>query len=262
MPDILYTFSRIEQKYLLTEETAAALLAAFSDDLCPDEWGESRIYSLYFDTANDRLIRDSLSGAPFKEKLRLRAYGKIPETNDRVYLEIKRKYEGVVTKRRAGLTPSAATDLLRNGKMPADTQLFREMDYFRRVYGPLSPAMLISCRRTAFFARNTPSLRLTFDREMVGVPYEKEARIGGIPPDGANLFRPGGPEIALAEPGTVLLEIKCSGGLPLPICRFLSQNAVYPQPFSKYGRAYRALRSRRADTGRFAFEERKEFSYV
>ena len=70
MPDILYTFSRIEQKYLLTEETAAALLAAFSDDLCPDEWGESRIYSLYFDTANDRLIRDSLSGAPFKEKLR------------------------------------------------------------------------------------------------------------------------------------------------------------------------------------------------
>lgn len=94
MPDILYTFSRIEQKYLLTEETAAALLAAFSDDLCPDEWGESRIYSLYFDTANDRLIRDSLSGAPFKEKLRLRAYGKIPETNDRVYLEIKRKYEG------------------------------------------------------------------------------------------------------------------------------------------------------------------------
>ena len=97
---------------------------------------------------------------------------------------------------------------------------------------------------------------------MIGIPYEKEARIGGIPPDGAKLFRPGGPEIALAEPGTVLLEIKCSGGLPLPICRFLSQNAVYPQPFSKYGRAYRALRSRRADAGCFAFEERKEFSYV
>lgn len=60
------------------------------------------ITNLYYDTPDDYLIRAPLSDPVYKEKLRLRAYG-VPEKNSKVFLEIKKKYDGLVNKRRTAL---------------------------------------------------------------------------------------------------------------------------------------------------------------
>ena len=55
--------------------------------------GKAR-FSLYLDTPSWRLIRDSIHAGAYKEKLRLRSYGK-PNPESLVFLEIKKKYKGV-----------------------------------------------------------------------------------------------------------------------------------------------------------------------
>lgn len=68
-----------------------------------DVHGESTICNIYFDTKQYDLIRHSITKPFFKEKVRLRSYN-TPTQNSKVYLEIKRKYDKVVGKRRIETT--------------------------------------------------------------------------------------------------------------------------------------------------------------
>ena len=43
------------------------------------------------------------------------------------------------------------------------------------------------------------------------------------------------------EPGSILMEIKCSAAIPLWMVRVLSDEHIYRTSFSKYGTAYRTL---------------------
>ena len=70
--------------------------------MVPDEHGESTICNIYYDTADYRLIRASLEKPAYKEKLRLRSYG-VTEPGGEVFLELKKKYKGIVYKRRITL---------------------------------------------------------------------------------------------------------------------------------------------------------------
>ena len=97
-----YTFERRELKYRITDAQRAALEAAFGTQMIPDEYGESTICNIYYDTADYRLIRASLEKPAYKEKLRLRSYG-VTEPGGEVFLELKKKYKGIVYKRR--ITP-------------------------------------------------------------------------------------------------------------------------------------------------------------
>ena len=236
MPDILYTFSRIEQKYLLTEETAAALLAAFSDDLCPDEWGESRIYSLYFDTPDHLLVRRSLEHPVYKEKLRLRSYGKCtPESQ--VFLELKKKCAGVGTKRRAKIPYRAALAYLETGQHPEeltyiDEQVLREIDYYR-AHNTVYPKIYVSYVRNAFFGRDDPSFRVTFDSNILTRRYDLDLALG----------RYGDPALS---PGKALIEVKFSGAVPLWFCRIMSDFGLSFHTFSKVGTNFKLYSYERA----------------
>ena len=90
--------------------------------MVPDEHGESTICNIYYDTADYRLIRASLEKPAYKEKLRLRSYG-VTEPGGEVFLELKKKYKGIVYKRRITLPEDAAGNLLpdalrcRNGNL-------------------------------------------------------------------------------------------------------------------------------------------------
>ena len=97
-----YTFERRELKYRITDAQRAALEAAFGARMVPDKYGESTICNIYYDTADYRLIRASLEKPAYKEKLRLRSYG-VTEPGGEVFLELKKKYKGIVYKRR--ITP-------------------------------------------------------------------------------------------------------------------------------------------------------------
>ena len=80
-----YTFERWELKYRITDAQRAALEAAFGTQMIPDEYGESTICNIYYDTADYRLIRASLEKPAYKEKLRLRSYG-VTEPGGEVFL--------------------------------------------------------------------------------------------------------------------------------------------------------------------------------
>ena len=106
-----YTFERRELKYRITDSQRAALEAAFGARMVPDEHGESTICNIYYDTADYRLIRASLEKPAYKEKLRLRSYG-VTEPGGEVFLELKKKYKGIVYKRRITLPEDAAGEFI------------------------------------------------------------------------------------------------------------------------------------------------------
>ena len=115
-----YTFERRELKYRITDAQRAALEAAFDARMVPDEHGESTICNIYYDTADYRLIRASLEKPAYKEKLRLRSYG-VTEPGGEVFLELKKKYKGIVYKRRITPPGNLSPDALRSVNIPLKT---------------------------------------------------------------------------------------------------------------------------------------------
>lgn len=100
-------FKRYEYKYLITQEMKNKLLFYMQEYMKPDKFGNSKICNIYFDTPNYILIRHSIDKPFYKEKLRLRSYGKVDKESD-VFLEIKKKYNRVVYKRRIVLSEDEA----------------------------------------------------------------------------------------------------------------------------------------------------------
>lgn len=220
-------FKRIEKKYMLTVTQYDALLSRIADRLTPDAHGRSTVCSTYLDTPDFRLIRNSIDAKIYKEKLRLRCYG-IPHPEDSVFLEIKKKYKGVVYKRRVGLRLMDADDYISAGTKPLDSQIMREIDYAMDFYGHPQPAMVVSYERDAFFGREDHGLRLTFD---TAVRYRTDRLSPALGNDGKRIL----------SDDTVLMEIKTEGAMPTWLSRTLAELGIYPTSFSKYGTAYRDL---------------------
>ena len=229
-------FKRIEKKYLLSEAQYESLFRRIGAHLNPDEFGRSTVMSLYLDTADYRIIRNSIEAVDYKEKLRLRSYGTAsPDT--KVFLELKKKFGGVVYKRRAVMTLAEAERYLRDGARPFESQIMSEIDWAMRLYEWPQPRMMIACEREAWFDEAHPDLRLTFDRD---IRYRESA---------LQLSRGSGGFRLLPE-DTVLLEIKTAGAMPLWLARALDGEGILPGSFSKYGTAYtrRLEESRRPKT--------------
>lgn len=221
-------FERHELKYLVNERQRCALTQALQEHMAPDVHGESTICNVYYDTPDFRLARTSLEKPVYKEKLRLRSYGPArPE--DPVFLELKKKYRGVVYKRRIQLAESSAEAFLNGGApLPEESQIGRELEYFVRFYHPLVPAMYLSYDRAAYFDRGDPTLRLTFDR---GIRWRTDGLSLTAQPGGAQLLRP----------EQSLMEIKAGEALPLWLTALLDQHRIRQIPFSKYGLAYQTM---------------------
>lgn len=220
-------FRRIEKKYLLTEAQHRALMERIGGHLQPDEYGRSTVCSLYLDTPDFRLIRQSIDATTYKEKIRLRSYG-TPGADSRVFLELKKKYDGVVYKRRVAITERQAEAYLRSGIKPFDSQIFRELDYAMQFYGGPKASVVLCYEREAFTVPSAPNLRLTFDTH---VRYR----------DTALLLTAGTAGEEILPPGMAVLEIKTDGAMPLWLARALDECAVRPASFSKYGTAYRDM---------------------
>ncbi|HNX13450.1 MAG TPA: polyphosphate polymerase domain-containing protein [Oscillospiraceae bacterium] len=224
MKDFTTVFKRYEQKYILDRDQAARLSGLAEDKMHPDAFGKSTICSVYFDTDDYRIIRASLEKPVYKEKLRLRCYG-IPKSEDKVFLELKKKYKGVVYKRRIGMPLRNAADWM-DGKPGEgrECQIGREIEYFMRFYQPL-PKAFIAYEREAFYDNIDPNLRLTVDSGI-------RMRTNRLSP---TLGCEGTPIIRNDER---LIEIKTAGAIPLWLCGFFEQNGIVPTSFSKYGTCY------------------------
>ncbi len=223
MKDIM-TFRRVEKKYRLTPAKKEELLAAIRSHLTPDAHGRNTICSLYLDTPDHRIIRASLIAKTYKEKLRLRSYG-TPGMEDSVFLEIKKKYKRVVYKRREVMTLRQAMDYIEHGVKPCDSQIMREIDYTMHFYGNPQPAMLVAYEREAWFDKDNPDLRITFDANIRA--RDVDCRLEN-----------GSQGTFLLPSDAIMMEIKCGGTMPVWLAKALSECGILPGRFSKYGTAY------------------------
>ena len=213
-------FERYEKKYRLTAEQQRLILEGMRPYMKKDAYGAYTICNIYYDTDDWRLIRASLEKPVYKEKLRVRSYG-VPEENGRVFVELKKKYDGVVYKRR--ITTEAAPFLA--GAVPnGHGQIGQELLWFQQRYGA-KPRVFIAYDRLAFAGIDDSELRITFDTNLRWRDTALDLRLGDY----------GAP---ITDPGMILMEIKLPGVCPLWLSQLLSRAEVFPTSFSKYGYCY------------------------
>ena len=219
-------FKRYEKKYLIHRDQYSQILSAVAPYMCQDDYGRHTICCLYLDTPCWTLIRALAEKPVYKEKLRLRSYG-VPDHDSQVFLELKKKYKGIVYKRRVGLSLKEAQAYLFEGLPPkASSQIQKEIDWFQSRYHTV-PKLLIAYERQAFAGIEDPNLRITFDQNIRFRDHDLNLADGdwGQP---------------LLNTGHVLMEIKIPGAMPLWMSRLLTALKVYPVSFSKCGLCYKA----------------------
>ncbi|MBQ8208347.1 MAG: polyphosphate polymerase domain-containing protein [Clostridia bacterium] len=228
------TFERREKKILLDEsllpDIEKRILRYFVPDPHNIDGKPYEICNIYFDNESRDVTRHSVSRPFYKEKLRLRSYG-TPDLDSNVFFEIKRKMKKIGTKRRAILPLSGVYDFLENRIIPEDEsfinrQVLSEIGYFIETYD-VKPMVYIGYMRHAYFDKNDPSLRLTFDRDIVTRHTDLRLEAGRY---GERLL----PE------GKLLMELKFSGGTPLWFARMMSDFGLTYERFSKVGREFTA----------------------
>lgn len=221
-------FKRYEIKYMLTVEQKNRILEAMEPYMSLDRYGRTTIRNIYFDTDNYRLIRRSIEKPLYKEKLRVRSY-QTADASSPVFVELKKKYKSVVYKRRISMTePEAMAWICKREPPPKQTQITREIDYFCDFYGQMRPAVFLSYEREAFYAKDGGEFRVTFDDNVL-------CRRSDI----SLCSEPYGDRIL--DDGRVMMEIKCSEGMPLWMTHALAEQRVFKTSFSKYGIAYQTL---------------------
>ena len=235
-------FNRYENKYLMDTNTFHRVVSVLEQHMTADTHNPKRvdpktgasaydyytISNIYYDTADDFLIRNSLAKPLYKEKLRLRGYG-VPHPGDTVFLEIKKKYEGLVNKRRTCLITGEAYRMLAKGRKPAvkpymNTQVLDEISCLLKRYS-LIPKVYIAYDRLAFFEKDNDDLRISFDKNIRTRRYDLRLELGDY----------GAP---LLDRHLRLMEIKTSRAMPIWLTDLLTENKLYKSNFSKYGTEY------------------------
>jgi hypothetical protein len=232
-------FERFETKYLLNRTQYGALLFALSGNTVQDKYGAYSIGNIYYDTEQYDLIRSSIEKPVYKEKLRLRCYGRV-ESGTTVFLELKKKFKRRVYKRRIALPYALAQGFpfnntweqicrglnAQNDRAAAYSgqQIAGEIGQFLRLY-PVEPKVYIRYDRLALSGVEDPGLRITFD---TGIRFrQNDCRL-----DGCNYGTP------VLDPDLVLMELKTPFSIPLWLGHLLSEYGIFPVSFSKYGTCY------------------------
>ena len=222
--EAITVMKRYEMKYVLDKEQLDYLKNALVGHMEIDQYGKTSIASIYYDTPNYHLIRTSIEKPTYKEKIRLRAYG-VVERGEPVYLEIKRKCEGVVYKRRIETSETDVSSFLNHDDdLLGEGQIAKEMVYFRDYYQKLEPKIMIAYDRTSYKEVNG-NLRLTIDENPRYRTYDLNLHTS----------MDGQPLLPL---GSSILEIKVQQEMPLWLADILDKGKIYQSSFSKVGTAY------------------------
>ena len=221
------TFKRHEMKFLLNEEQFNLISEKIQPFMTADSYGIDTILNIYLDNENNDVVRTSLGKPAYKEKLRLRGYGTVSD-NSEAFLEIKKKFRGIVYKRRLELPYKQLHEYITNGVPPQiseqNRQVFEEIDYFIGRL-ELSPAIVLCYDRQAFFGNDDREFRLTFDGNIRSRRTDLDLRKGDFG------------ELLSNQPFRVM-EVKSAGGVPMWLVKILSENKIYGGSFSKYGNVF------------------------
>jgi hypothetical protein len=206
------------------------------------------IANIYYDTVDNHIIRTSVAKPKYKEKLRLRAYG-VPDLDTKVYLEIKKKYRGIVFKRRITAPLKDVYKFIETREIPdlgkkpkyVQQQVYKELKHSLQYYDPI-PAIYLAYDRVAFFgkpeAEGGPGrdLRISFDfnvrtrREDTGLEKGDHGE-------------------QLLQEGQYIMELKGGGILPRWLLDYFAEHNMIRCSFSKYGNEYKRYCKRLREAG-------------
>jgi SPX domain protein involved in polyphosphate accumulation len=217
-------FKRYEQKYILNHSQYNEIAGPLGDFAREDEFGLSTIYSIYYDSDDFRLTRNSMGNSAFKEKLRVRSYG-IPAPGDTVYWELKKKLHGLTYKQRIPVVFDEFGRFLDIGAINGTgNYTYRELKWLAETYKPV-PQFMVCYERRAFQGIEDDRLRVTFDTNIL---WRNEALdfskgFSGSPLRGENEY---------------IMELKTCGAVPFELSRHLTRLKIFPVVFSKFKTAY------------------------
>lgn len=230
------TFKRVEKKYIINSIQKEALETIINEHLEKDKYCRENPYylvrNIYYDTVYRDLIHHSILKPYHKEKIRVRKYGSYDAEKNELFLEIKKKTGGVVSKRRVKLTQDELEIFLNTRKYQEnkpllDLQVLKEFEYYLSIY-KIQPTVFISYKRSAYFGKENKNFRITFDFD---IQYNREKLDFSYHNDNVNLL----------EKDLCIMEIKIENSMPLWLAHALTKLKIYPNSFSKYGQEYKSL---------------------
>lgn len=231
------TFKRREMKFLLNKEQYEIITQAIAAYMTADSYGLTTVKNIYLDNKNFDVIRRSVAKPPYKEKIRLRCYGDV-EDDSTAFLEIKKKYKGIVYKRRLELSYIELFDYVKNGTVPQsipNNQVFEEIDYgIKRLN--LVPKAVVYYDRVAYFGNENKEFRVTFDGNIRG-------RFSNLD------LRSDAPCRLISGQPYRIMEVKSADSVPLWLARILSENRIFSGSYSKYGSLYKSYIRQIRDRG-------------
>ncbi len=234
------TFKRYERKYLVDGDTLQKIMPTLLEYMDSDPYciggKEYRIYSVYYDTPNHDVIRQNSSKPVYKEKMRVRSYYEHNEPDEKVFMELKKKNEGVGNKRRIKLRNREIAPFINEGILPEtkdylSAQVAKELQYFLKM-NPVQPALYVQYDRMAFFGKEDKNFRMTFDRNLR--TRRSNFTLGESEED----------EFLLPE-NTYIMEVKILGAMPLWLTHLLSEYSLFSRGFSKYGARFKSEAAQR-----------------
>jgi hypothetical protein len=226
---------RYELKYRLPPDLVDPIREALMRYCVPDEAAAGERYlisSLYLDTPDHRLYRETIDQAARRFKLRVRRYERGP-----VFLEIKRRLKDVIVKSRVAVPPDSWPGLMLDPAVEASLKLSpaQRADVTRFVNTVLRidarPAAVVRYAREAFVSEVDDYARATFD-----------LRIDGRPPEGWSVPIADGPQwVPVDAPSRfglpmsgVVLELKATTAVPAWMTDIVRRFGLKREGFSKY----------------------------
>lgn len=229
-------FQRVETKYVLDRHTLQQLEEDMKPYLIEDDYATSTISNIYFDNDNFQMIQDAIAQRHGREKMRMRTYASQPTEDSQVFLEIKKKANGVGFKYRLASNPIAVTNYIQHGiedTTISDQRVKEEVEQLQERYTTLKPKMVITYDRYSMKGAQDKKVRVTVDSNICYRDYDVDLTSGrhGLP---------------LLDADKVIMEIKVPGEYPDWMANILSKYNLIEQSFSKYGNAYRKSQERMA----------------
>jgi hypothetical protein len=220
---------RYELKYLVCESKAKAIEGYIKNRIDLDKYSKKSpggvypITSLYLDSHNLKLCRETLDGHKNRFKLRIRTYD-IDDPNSPGFFEIKRRLNNIIIKDRVCVKHGDIEHVLHglsmpSGYCPADQQTIRQ---FRLYVNTINAAPVINIRymRQAYEGDN--KVRITFDRQL---KFKTCSKVEG-------LFQNYGWQDF--PDGSVIVEIKFTDRYPSWLNQMVRVLELYQQSVSKY----------------------------
>jgi hypothetical protein len=223
---------RHELKYLISEAKAVAISEFIRPFMPVDRYSKLQphgyypIVSLYLDSDDLLLCKESLEGKQNRFKLRIRSYS--DDQQYPTFFEIKRRISNVIMKSRAPVRHQDVAMLLQGLCLPhQDFRTNREaLDQFQLYVSSImaKPAVLIRYMRKAYESDSENRVRITFDRELC-YRVENEPRI--------TLDGSGWQRNHLTTTG-VILEIKFTACYPMWLSRLVTTFDLKSRSISKF----------------------------